>query len=432
MNNKVGHVIEKLNENGYKAYLVGGWVRDYLMGLEAHDFDVTTSAKPDEVKEVFKGQTIVDTGLKHGTVTLVLDGEPIEITTFRRESEYSDGRSESIEEDLSRRDFTMNAIAYSPEEGIVDPFGGSKDIEAKLIRGVRDPEERFNEDGLRILRALRFASSLGFEIEEETAKAALKTKERLKDISAERIAKEFSGLLEGKYAADVIRKYWEVIAVFIPEIQPMVGFDQKNYHHVYDVMEHSLHVMDEMPRVAYLRFAGLFHDVGKPHTFTIDEEGVGHFYGHGKVGTEMVREILNRLKYDNETKNRIVTLVDWHDRRIEVEERSIKRALGKLGEELFFDLLLIKRADALSQAPEFLGRLERYGDMADMAGRILDEEECFSRAGLKINGRDLMDLGIPSGPEIGRILDQLVDMVIEGEVGNEKEALLDIAEKMKN
>ena len=326
----------------------------------------------------------------------------------------------------------MNAIAYSPEEGIVDPFGGSKDIEAKLIRGVRDPEERFNEDGLRILRALRFASSLGFEIEEETAKAALKTKERLKDISAERIAKEFSGLLEGKYAADVIRKYWEVIAVFIPEIQPMVGFDQKNYHHVYDVMEHSLHVMDEMPRVAYLRFAGLFHDVGKPHTFTIDEEGVGHFYGHGKVGTEMVREILNRLKYDNETKNRIVTLVDWHDRRIEVEERSIKRALGKLGEELFFDLLLIKRADALSQAPEFLGRLERYGDMADMAGRILDEEECFSRAGLKINGRDLMDLGIPSGPEIGRILDQLVDMVIEGEVGNEKEALLDIAEKMKN
>ena len=429
--------LDELNKNGYGAYIVGGSVRDFLMGKAPHDYDIATSAKPDEVKEVFKCESIIETGLKHGTLTLMMEGEPLEITTFRREYDYSDGRhpdkvefSHSIEEDLERRDFTMNAIAFNPREGIVDPFDGSKDIEEKVIRAVGDPEERFNEDGLRILRALRFASVLGFEIEEKTANAALKSRQLLKGISAERIASEFNRLLEGEFAAEVIRKYWQIIAVFIPEIEAMVGFDQRNYHHIYDVLEHSLHVLDAVPRISYLRFAGLFHDIGKPASFTVDDEGVGHFYGHGKVGTEMVREILNRLKYDNDTKQRILTLVEWHDRRIEENEKSIKRAMGKLGEDAFFDLLEIKRGDALSQAPEFLGRLEKYKAMEEMARQILQEQQCFSRVGLAINGKDLIDAGIKEGPEIGKIIDMLVDKVIDGQLENKREILLEETENL--
>ena len=431
-------LLEQLNHNGYEAFVVGGCVRDMLMGILPHDYDITTSATPDEVKSVFSSYHVIETGLKHGTVTVMANGEPVEITTYRIESTYSDSRhpdgvifTRSLIEDLARRDFTVNAIAYNPTVGIIDPFDGQKDIQKKLLRCVGTPSERFSEDALRILRLLRFASVLGFEIETETADAAFSLKEKLVCVSAERVQMELCKLLCGKGAGKILTEYCEILSAVIPELLPMKDFDQKNPHHVYDILTHTAKAVDAVPTEKTIRLAALFHDIGKPSVFSLDTGGVGHFYNHASVGYQMTEEILNRLKFDNATKNTVVRLVKWHDIQIEANEKSVKRALGKMTPEFFFMLIALKRADNLAQNPLYSDRQAYYDQLEALAKEILARQDCFSMKDLAVNGCDLMAIGIPSGKTMGLILKRLLDEVINEQLPNEKDLLLQRASEME-
>lgn len=424
-------IIEKLNENGYKAYIVGGCVRDYLMGITPVDIDITTDAKPEEIKDVFSGYKVIETGIKHGTVTVIVDKNQFEVTTFRIDSEYSDNRhpdsvtfTSNLQEDLARRDFTMNAIAYNEEEGFFDYFNGIEDIKSKVIRCVGDADKRFKEDALRILRALRFSSVTGFNIEESTEKAIFKNKELLKNISAERVYVEFSKMLCGDNVKDIILRYTDVLGVVIPELLPMKDFDQRNPHHVYDVLTHSVIVVESIERKPYLRYAALLHDIGKPHTFSMGEDNLGHFYGHAKVSTSMACDILRRLKADNNTISKVEKLIKYHDTPIDNDDVTIKRRLNKIGEEDFFDLIKLMRADNLGQNPNLLYRQKEYDLIEERAIDILNEKECFSLKNLNINGEDIISLGIKEGKEIGSILNSLLDLVISNQIKNEKEELI--------
>ena len=430
----VNFILETLRHAGFEAYIVGGCVRDMLMGREPHDFDVTTSALPEQVKGLFP--KVFETGLKHGTVTVLAGGEPVEVTTFRTEGAYSDGRhpdfvefTGSLEEDLARRDFTMNALAWNHQTGIQDYFGGQEDIRTGIIRAVGSPDARFKEDALRILRAIRFASVLGFEIEENTERALHDNKELLGKISAERIQVELTKLLTGPGAGRIVMKYVDVIGVIMPEILAMQGFDQHNPHHIYDVLEHSATAIDKVRHTAdaeksHLRWAALLHDIGKPETFSVDENGTGHFYGHAARSEEMARIILRRLKFDNETVRRVTDLVKYHDLQIELTTKAVKRALNKLGEETFRDLLLLKRADNLAQHPYFADRQQYYDKLEEILAQIIEENQCFSLRDLAINGNDLIAAGITDGRTIGRILENALAEVIDGNLPNEKENLL--------
>lgn len=439
----VNFILKTLRDAGFDAYIVGGCVRDMIMGIVPHDFDVTTSALPQQVKEIFDGLEmaaacsggrtvkVFETGLKHGTVTVLADGEPVEVTTFRTDGTYSDGRhpdsvtfAGSIEEDLARRDFTMNALAWNPQTGIKDYFGGREDIEAGIIRAVGNPDRRFTEDALRILRAIRFASALGFEIEPATRQALHSNKELLKKISAERIREELTKLITGPGAGRIIMKYVEIIGVVMPEILAMQGFDQRNPHHIYDVLEHSAAAVDSISPVPYLRWAALLHDVGKPQTFTTDKDGTGHFYGHGARSEEMARAILRRLRFDNETVRRVADLVKYHDLQIELTTKAVKRVLNKLGEETFRDLILLKRADNLAQHPDYLDRQKYYDQLEDLLEQIIEEAQCFSLRDLAINGSDLIEAGITDGRTIGRTLKAALEAVMDGNLANEKETLM--------
>ena len=329
-------VFELLEKRGYECFLVGGCVRDMLMGIEPHDIDITTNATPDEVKAVFADFHTLDIGIKHGTVTVINDSEPIEITTYRKESTYSDGRrpdavtfSRHINDDLSRRDFTSNAIAYSPSVGIVDPFGGMADIENKILRCVGTPTERFTEDSLRILRGLRFASVLGFSIDKATEEAMYSCRELINIVSPERIFTEISKLICGKNAGTIISRYSDILAVALPEIKDMKGFEQHNFHHIYDVLNHTAKVVDSVYPAVDLRFAALFHDCGKPDCFSIDENGVGHFYSHASISGRKAEEALTRLRCDNATKDKVVKLVKIHDTPIEPDSKIVKKKLQK-------------------------------------------------------------------------------------------------------
>ena len=424
-------LLEQLNRQGHEAFVVGGCVRDMLMGITPHDYDITTSATPDEVKRVFQNYRIIETGLKHGTVTVLFDGEPFEITTYRIESTYSDSRhpdgvvfTRSLTEDLARRDFTVNAIAYNPSVGIVDPFGGKTDIKKKILRCVGNPRERFSEDALRILRLVRFASVLGFDIEKETAEAAFCLKERLIHVSAERVQSELVKLLCGKSAGKILVEYCNILSAVIPELLPMKGFDQKNHHHIYDILTHTAKAVDAVPAEKTLRLAALFHDIGKPSVFSLDADGVGHFYEHASVGCQITEEILNRLKFDNATKNTVTRLVKWHDIQIEANEKGVKRALGKMTSDFFFMLLALKRADNLAQNPAYFHRQGYYDSLEVIAKDILARQVCFSLKDLAINGNDLLSIGICPGKSMGLILKQLLDDVIQEKIPNEKDALL--------
>ena len=420
-----------LNQNGHEAYVVGGCVRDALRGTLPHDYDITTSARPEETAACFAGRTLLETGLRHGTLTLHSGGMNLEITTFRTDGVYEDHRhptavtfARSLTEDLARRDFTINAMAYHPERGLVDPFGGRRDLAAGLLRCVGNPSERFAEDALRILRALRFASVLDFQIETETSAALSAQKNLLEFISRERIQAELVKLLCGSSAAGVLASYLDVIAVMIPELLPMRGFAQKNPHHIHDVWNHTLAVLDAVPPLPHLRLAALLHDSGKPECFTEDSEGIGHFYRHEAAGAEIARRILHRLRFDQATLLRVVTLVREHGRQIEPSSKAVKRVLRLLGPDMFFDLLALKRADNAGQAPAFAFRQEEYHSLETMASQILAQKQCFSRRDLAVNGRDLMAVGMPAGRELGLALDRLLDAVIEEKVPNEKDALL--------
>ncbi|MBR0451750.1 MAG: HD domain-containing protein [Oscillospiraceae bacterium] len=428
--------IDLLNSAGYEAYLVGGCVRDALLGVQPKDYDITTSALPEQTKAVFNGYHVIETGIKHGTVTVVIDHSPIEITTYRVDQEYLDHRhpenvvfTTSLKEDLARRDFTINAMAYHPKEGLIDYYDGKKDLDTCTIRCVGDPKERFNEDALRILRALRFASRFDSPIDIDTEKAMRKCAGLLKKISAERIAAELNEILCGKGVRRILVDETEILGVPIPELLPMKGFEQNNPHHIYDVLTHSAVAVESIPPEKDLRLAALFHDIGKPFCYSEGEDGVGHFYGHAKQSEIITKRIMDRLKYDNQTKDSVLLLVKYHDLHLEENEKSIKRLLRKIGPEMFDKLILLYCADNLAQSPAYRDRQEGYDRLSAIAEKILSEEQCFSLKDLAVNGSDLIRMGYRPGPALGEILDKLLTKVIDGKLNNDKEELTRYIEK---
>ena len=425
----VKELLKQLNKKGYEAYLVGGCVRDTIMGKVPFDWDICTDALPSEVKEAFSEYHVIETGLQHGTVTVVLNRMPIEVTTYRTEGEYTDHRRPSevefvsdLKEDLARRDFTINALAYHPEIGLIDYFEGQKDIENKVIHCVGKPEERFEEDALRILRALRFASRLGFRITSEVKQAIYNKKHLLAEISQERIYSEFCGILMGQYVVDVLLEYRDIIAEFIPEIIPTFDFPQNTPYHQYDVYRHIVETVGAVDEDLTLRLTMFFHDIGKPDMQIQDEEGIDHFYEHADKSVEITRKVLNRLKVDNETKHRVLLLIQWHD--ASIKKKKILSWLNRLGEGDFRQLLKVKRADALGQADEIQkNSLQELTELEKALDFELVKGSCFSLAQLEIDGKDLIALGISKGKEIGLILETLLKEVMEEKLQNSPDDL---------
>ena len=426
------HILQALTGAGYEAYLVGGCVRDLLRGVAPHDWDICTSARPEETERCFAGQRIIETGLKHGTVTVLEDGEPYEITTYRTEGPYSDSRRpdyvkfvSSLEADLARRDFTMNAIAMGLDGRLRDPFGGAADIQTGLIRCVGEPAHRFQEDGLRVMRALRFAAVLGYGIEERTAQAIHENRRMLERVAAERIRVELCKLLVGEEAGNILRQYPDVFCQFWPQLEPLVTLEQNNPWHCWGGWEHTIHAVEAAPPDLVLRLTMLLHDIGKPSCKSTDEKGIDHFYGHPAVSAKLADEMLRGLKFDNRTRERVVTLVERHDVQIPCRDRSIRKWLGRLGPETFFQLLEVKWADGMGQSYELVkDRLTELEEMKAKAEEIVAQGQCFSLKDLAINGRDVIAAGVAPGPEVGRTLDGLLDQVISGEIPNEQKDLL--------
>lgn len=512
-------VLQRLESAGFEAYLVGGCVREALRAEQAEesytDIDITTNALPEEICQIFSDLPVIETGIKHGTVTVLLPAQnepawptppapiPVEITTYRVDGAYSDGRHPdevrfvtSLTEDLRRRDFTVNAMAMDLRGRIEDPFGGQEDLAAGIIRAVGDPEERFREDGLRILRALRFAAVLtapasgdsagaaptsdapgsgapattnpattapaGYRIEPATEAALFACRDLLQGISAERIFAELKKLVCGRAAGDVVRKYADILAVVIPELAPMKGFAQNNPYHKYDVLEHCIRAMEvvQAPETAapetaapetaapqtapeasseagrqtpapqsLMKLAALLHDVGKPSTYFEDEKGIGHFYGHPQEGAKIVKRIMHRLKADRFTADRIETLVHYHDLVFQEDDRLLKRWMNRYTPEVLLEILAIKRADNIATGNVSQELLDKFDRIEARIKKIREDAEkgetCFCMRDLAVGGRDLMEAGIPEGPEIGRVLQELLEQVIDGKLPNEKERLLE-------
>ena len=433
----VDRIIRKLEENGYEAYAVGGCVRDSVMGKKPSDWDICTSSLPEETLECLNAENIIKNGIKHGTVTVRVEGENYEITTFRTDGEYLDNRHpesvtfvRNLQEDLARRDFTMNALAYNSERGIQDYFGGLSDIEKGIIRCVGSPDKRFGEDALRILRALRFSSVLGFDIEKKTAKSIHKNAYLLKNISVERIMSEFVKILCGKNVEKVLLEYGDVIGEFIPEVRAMIGFEQHNPHHVYDVWTHTVKVISGVKPTRVLRLSALFHDMGKPSAFKMDEKGIGHFKGHPDISEKIAERELKRLKSDNRTMAKVCKLVKYHDVR-PYTDKSIRRYIARVGMEMFEEMLDLKRADTRAQSPEYLEDTLRYINfLEDMYTAEKAKNNDFTLRTLKINGEDMKNMGVTDGRTIGYCLNSILLKVIDGEIENERENLLEYAEKM--
>ena len=431
-------IIHSLQNNGYEAFLVGGCVRDSILGRPIHDYDITTSATPDEMMEVFKDKRIIKTGLQHGTITIVINGEGYEVTTYRIDGNYSDSRrpdsvtfTRSLEEDLKRRDFTINAMAYNDEVGLIDPFNGMEDIKYNKIRCVGRAEDRFSEDALRILRAIRFASQLGFVLEPDTDWNISKMYKNLENISIERINSEFCKIAASSDFCVQIVLYHKVFSLFIPEIKDMFGFQQNNPYHMYDVWNHTVHAIEYCESDDLVtRLAVFFHDIGKPHCYQDSEDGIRHFKGHGRVSADMTDKIMKRLRFDNDTREKVVELVYYHDATFEVGKKYVKRWLNKIGEEQFRRLLNVRRADIKAQADiNQETRLQKIDNIEYILEEVLQDDECFSLKDLAVNGKDLITIGYKPGKEIGEVLNNLLDSVISGEYINEKEKLLEIAER---
>lgn len=422
---------------GHEAWCVGGCVRDLLLRREPGDWDVTTSALPEEMLALF-GEHAVPTGLKHGTVTIRTDIGHVEVTTYRTDGSYRDCRhpdsvqfTRSLEEDLARRDFTVNAIAMDIFGQVNDPMNGMADLSARRLRCVGEPDRRFGEDALRILRGLRFASVLEFSVESETAAGIHRNRELLRVIAAERIRIELDKLLCGAGAAAVLREYSDVLGVFLPEILPAVGFPQNSRYHCYNVWEHTVCSVAAAPREPILRMAMLLHDLGKPSCYSVDDAGCGHFYGHAKVSCEQAAMILDRLKYDNESRRIILTLVERHDWPVHPTEKGIRRALCALGEKELRGLLAVKRADNLAQSPDYRYRQKEIDALEALVDEELARDACFSLKQLAVNGRDVAALGF-QGKEIGGELDRLLFAVMDGVLQNDRCQLLESAQKQWN
>ena len=426
---KAQNVLQRLETAGHEAYLVGGCVRDLLRGVTPHDCDITTSARPEAVLALFEGFAI-PTGLQHGTVTVREGGENFEVTTFRADGVYTDHRrpdsvqfSDSLEEDLRRRDFTVNAMAMDRRGNVYDFHGGADDLQRGILRCVGEPQRRFDEDALRIMRALRFAATLTFAIEEKTAAAMECCAPLLRHIAAERLHEEMTKLLLGDGAAEILLRYPRIFGVFLPEILPCVGFDQRNYHHLYDVWEHTARSVGNAPGDALLRWTMLLHDLGKPACFTVDEEGVGHFYGHDELGAQLASEIAVRLRFDKKSASRMELLIARHMRQIEPTEKAVGRVLRQIGEEALRQLLTVKRADASACHPDYAWQTGKLDEVEAVLMQLLAKETCFTLRDLAVGGHDLMALGL-QGQAIGRTLDALLERVAEGELPNERDALL--------
>ncbi len=428
---QVNRIIEQLNAAGYEAYAVGGCVRDSLLGREPDDWDITTSALPLQVKALFS--KTFDTGIQHGTVTVLMDRTGYEVTTYRIDGDYLDARHPSevtftrdLKEDLLRRDFTINAMAYNPTEGLVDLYDGQADLTAGCIRAVGDPVQRFTEDALRMMRAVRFSAQLGFSIESKTREAIRQLAPNLSAVSAERIQVELVKLLVSDHP-EHMRILYELglTRVFLPEFDVMMETPQNNPHHLYSVGEHTICALQEVPADRVSRLAMLFHDISKPECRTVDEDGIDHFRGHPEVGAQRSKEILRRLKFDNDTIKKVSRLVRWHDANPYNQERSVRRLMSKVGLEAYPQLFDIKRADLLAQSSycqkEKLEALEAYrGFYQD----IVAQEQCIDIKHLAIDGKDLMQLGFAQGPEIGDCLARLLDIVLDFPEYNTREFLL--------
>lgn len=433
----VERILTLLNRAGYKAYVVGGCVRDALLSKTPKDWDICTSALPDDMERVFHGFRVVETGLKHGTLTVVLDGVPYEITTFRVDGTYTDHRHPDgvtfvtdVREDLARRDFTVNAMAYHPAEGLIDAFGGQEDLQHKVIRCVGQSEERFREDALRILRALRFASVYGFTIDEETAKAAHVLKETLNLVAAERIRAELGKLLCGQGCGAILRAYRDILGQILPQLIPMFDFSQCSPYHRFDVWEHTVRSVENVPATEALRFTMLLHDAGKPATFTRDEAGIGHFHGHAAYSEKIAEEVMTRLRMDKATAQRVILLVKHHDISLSTDSRLLKRRLNQFGEEALRQLIDVQEADQLAKGTCDPEEIRASADALRQAlDALLASAPCFTLKNLTVNGRDIASLGA-KGSAIGDILQHLLSCVMDDTLPNEKEPLLREAERM--
>ncbi len=432
-------ILNTLEQHGYEAYVVGGCVRDSILGRCPDDWDITTSASPEQVKALFR--RTVDTGLQHGTVTVLIEKEGFEVTTYRVDGDYEDGRhpkevrfTSSLEEDLKRRDFTINAMAYHPDRGLVDLFGGMDDMEKKVIRCVGDPMERFQEDVLRILRAVRFSAQLGFTIEEETKEGIRALAPNLRLVSAERIQVELVKLLVSGHP-DYLRVAYEtgITAEFLPEFDVCMKTAQNTPHHCYTVGEHTLKSLLNVRADKVLRLTMLLHDIGKPVVKTTDENGRDHFKMHGPESERMAKAILRRLKFDNDTMHKVCRLVKWHDARPVPEMASVRRAVNRIGEDIFPFYLEVQRADMLAQSDyQRREKEERLNGVKSCYEQILEKKQCVSLKSLAVTGRDLIQEGCKPGSHLGEILDQLLEHVLEYPEDNKKETLLELVRKSED
>lgn len=435
MPDNANRIIHTLQDAGYEAYIVGGCVRDAVLSKEPDDWDITTSAKPMEVKALFN--RTIDTGLQHGTVTVMFGKEGYEVTTYRVDGKYEDHRrpnsvtfTTSLIEDMKRRDFTINAMAYNDDEGIVDNFHGVEDLKAHVIRCVGEPSERFDEDALRILRAIRFSAQLNFEIDESTKAAIENQAKYLRDISAERIQVELTKLLMADHPERLITAYeLGVTKIVLPEFDKMMETPQINKHHAYNVGEHTIRVVKGVPGDKVLRWAALLHDVAKPATKTNDGEW-DHFYGHNEVGVDMAGDVLRRLKFDTATIDRVKRLVYWHDYGMgELPGlKSFRRALNKMGMDLFEDFTYIKRADILAQSDYHReDKLKNLEILEEYYKEVVEQEQCVTVRDLAVSGKDLIEIGMKPGPELGEMLKILLDKVLDDPELNEKDVLIGLA-----
>lgn len=428
---QVNNAIKLIYDNGFEAYAVGGCIRDLIMGKTPCDYDITTSAKPEEIIKIFESHKIIETGIRHGTVTVLFDSMPLEITAYRIDGEYSDCRrpekvtfSRNLKDDLSRRDFTINTLCYNETQGLIDMFGGARDINDKIIRCVGAPDKRFSEDALRIMRGIRFSAALGFKIDNAAFDSIKRNRQLLTEISAERIRIEFNKLMCGKNATDAIRNYSDVLETFIPELKPLIGCEQNTKYHKYDVFEHSLTAVDNIAKDdLILRLTMLFHDFGKPQAKTTDKNGTSHFKGHAKISAEIANRILKRLKYDKKTINEVTKLVLIHDMKSAKTKIEAKRMLNKIGDEDYLRLIYIKRADNRAKAnPHSID--EKLQNMTAFYNEIKENQECYTLDKLKISGNDIISLGITEGPQIKSALDFLLNSVIDENCLNEKGKLI--------
>ena len=436
---QIKQAIKLLNEHGFEAYLVGGSVRDLLCNKIPDDYDLTTSAQPEQVCQVFAEFQVIPIGLNFGTVSVIIEQLPIEITTYRIETEYANFRhpnqdsfSTDLNTDFARRDFTINAIAFHPARGLIDPFSGYSDLKNKIIRTVGRPQERFTEDALRILRALRFAASFGFSVESQTAKSMHQLGYLLNNISRERIQHEFRQIMLSSDLSTILYDFRDIFAVFIPQLVATFNFVQHSPYHDYDVFRHSIKVICNTPPELDLRLAALYHDIGKPATFSIDDGGIGHFHQHPKISAQIARTNMQELKFEKKLIDTVETLVLYHDYPLELDQIILKRRLRKFGPDTLNKLITLKKADIAGKSEVIQSEQINYlNQVSLMLEKILQSKPALQITDLEIDGYDVMALGL-KGPQIGQVLNQILDLVLVEKLENKREPLLKALEEIVN